>query len=66
MEREFYTVKQLAEMLQLSPGRVRAEIRTGKIRAIKLGPRTQRVTRDEVRRISKNYTKNEPLLSAAV
>ncbi len=52
-ERKFYTVEQFAELFQLTPKRVREEIRAGNLEVIKLGFRTTRIPQAEVKRVSK-------------
>lgn len=52
--RELLTVREVAEILQIHPNTVRLKIQTGKIKAVKLGPRSIRVWRKDL----DNYINN--------
>jgi excisionase family DNA binding protein len=66
--REFVTVEEFAAIFNITPRRVREEIRGGKVNAIKLGFRTQRISRSEVERVKKHgleAKENEQPVTAA-
>lgn len=58
MPEEFYTADELADYLKVSPQTVRAWIRSGQVKAVKLG-RAWRVPVDEVRRVATEGVEDE-------
>ena len=48
-----YTIKQVAQELQVHPHTVRRWIRQGKLKVLRFGHRTVRITQEELERIRK-------------
>ena len=51
MPEEFYTVEEMADYLKVSEQTIRLWIRTGKVKAVKMG-RAWRIRSEEVRRVA--------------
>lgn len=47
-DKDFYTVAEAAELLSLSPSVIRSWIKSGKLRAVRVGPRNLRIRRADL------------------
>jgi excisionase family DNA binding protein len=56
MDRELLTTKQVAKLLQLSPGQVRSLVKCGELPAVKLGHRSLRFRRADVEAYLSRHT----------